>query len=282
MIRLAIAGIALAAAVTVSTAAPQRIVSLNLCTDELVLRLAAPGTVKSVTWLARDPALSNVSSLAQAVPVNRGLAEDVVPLAPDLVIAGAYTTRTTVALLKRLGMPVLELGVPSSVEEALAQITTVAAALGTQARGAQLVADITNRLEAFLVAAPRSKQPIAAVYQPNGFTIGQGSLVNDLLSRAGLRNLAVERRIDNYGVLPLELLLFAQPDLLIVNAADERGPAMAYEVLRHPALARRYHGARLVSVPSAWWSCPGPRLVDAVHRLQQAARQLPLPASVRP
>ena len=257
----------------VGHATPQRIVSLNLCADELVLRLAAPGTVKSVTWLARDPALSNVAALARDVPVNRGLAEDIVPLAPDLVIAGAYTTRTAVGLLRRLGVPVLELGVPASVDEALAQITTVAAALGTPAAAAQLIADIRARLAA--LPRPGPTQPIAAVYQPNGFTIGQGSLVNDLLSRAGLRNLAVEQRIDNYGALPLELLLLAQPDLLIMNAAEDRGPAMAYEVLRHPALMRRFSAARIVSVPSAWWSCPGPRLMDAVQRLQQAAHQLP-------
>ncbi len=258
-----------------NAAAPQRIVSLNLCADELVLRLAAPGTLKSVTWLARDATLSNVSALAQAVPVNRGLAEDVVPLAPDLVIAGTYTTRTAVALLRRLNIQVLELGVPSSVDEALAQIETVAAVLGTPENGALLIAEIRGGLAESPVTPDGSAPPIAAVYQPNGFTIGKGSLVNDLLIRAGLRNLAVERRIDNYGALPLEWLLLAQPDLLIVNAAEDRGPAIAYEVLRHPALVRRYNGDRVVGVPSAWWSCPGPRLVDAVQRLRHAARQLP-------
>lgn len=276
MVRYAIFAISLAVAATASVAAPQRIVSLNLCADELVLRLALPGTVKSVTWLARDPVLSNVAELAQAIPVNRGLAEDIVPLAPDLVIAGTYTSRTAVALLQRLRMPVLEIGVPGTVDEALAQITTVATALGAGERGAQLVANIQNRLAGLPRAAPLSAQPIAAVYQPNGFTIGQGSMINDLLKRAGLRNLAVERRIDNYGALPLEALLAAQPDLLVMNAAGDRGPALAYEVLRHPALSHRYKGARVVSVPSAWWSCPGPYLVDAVHRLQWAARQLPV------
>ena len=279
MIRCAMAATWLTVAATASVAAPQRIVSLNLCADELVLRLAAPGTVKSVTWLARDPVLSNVPALAQTVPVNRGLAEDIVPLAPDLVIAGTYTSRTAVALLQRLRVPVLEIGVPGSIEEALAQITTVAATLGADERGAQLVADIRTRLAALPRAAPWAAQPIAAVYQPNGFTIGQGSMINDLLNRAGLRNLAVERRIDNYGALPLEVLLVARPDLLVMNAAGDRGPALAYEVLRHPALARRYNGARVVGVPSAWWSCPGPHLVDAVHRLQRAAQQLPLPST---
>lgn len=276
MIRCATFAIGLTVAATASGAAPQRIVSLNLCADELVLRLAAPGTVKSVTWLARDPVLSNVPELAQVVPVNRGLAEDIVPLAPDLVIAGTYTSRTAVALLQRLRVPVLEIGVPGNIEEAMMQITTVAAALGADERGAQLIADIQKRLAALPRAAPLSAQPIAAVYQPNGFTIGQGSMINDLLNRAGLRNLAVERRIDNYGALPLEVLLLAQPDLLVMNAAGDSGPALAYEVLRHPALARRYNSARVVSVPSAWWSCPGPHLVDAVHRLQRAAQQLPL------
>ncbi len=279
-IRCAAAIFLLASSASAANAAPQRVVSLNLCADEMVLRLAAPGTVKSVTWLARDATLSNVSALAHAVPVNRGLAEDIVPLAPDLVVAGAYTTRTAVALLRRLHIPVLELGVPTSVDEALTQITTVAAALGTPETGAQLVADIRSGL-AELPVAPNGLAPIAAVYQPNGFTIGKGSLVNDLLNRGGLRNLAVERRIDNYGALPLEWLLLAQPDLLIVNPAEDRGPAIAYEVLRHPALARRYHGARVVSVPSAWWSCPGPRLVDAVQRLRHAARLLPPNAADR-
>jgi iron complex transport system substrate-binding protein len=264
---------------TVAGAAPQRIVSLNLCADELVLRLGAPGTVKSVTWLARDAMLSNVATLARTVPVNRGLAEDVVPLAPDLVIAGAYTTRTAVALLRRLNIEVLELGVPTSVDEALEQIRAVAAALGTPENGVQLTTEIRDGLAGLPVSREQLAQPIAALYQPNGFTIGKGSLVNDLLIRAGLRNLAVERRIDNYGALPLEWLLLAQPDLLVVNAAEDRGPALAYEVLRHPALVQRYRGDRVVGVPSAWWSCPGPRLVDAVQRLRQAARQLPSNAS---
>ena len=274
MLRGAVAIFLLAGLASAVDAAPQRIVSLNLCADEMVLRLAAPGTVQSVTWLARDPSLSNVAALAETVAVNRGLAEDVVPLAPDLVIAGAYTTRTAVALLRRLKIPVLELDVPRNVEEALAQITTVAAAIGTPANGALLIANIKNGLAELDVASAKRTSPIAAVYQPNGLTIGQGSLVNDLLTRAGLRNLAVERRIDNYGALPLEWLLLAQPDLLIVNAREDRGHALAYEVLSHPALKVRYHGDRVVSVPSAWWSCPGPRLVDAVQRLQQAARQL--------
>jgi len=263
---------------------PQRIVSMNLCADELVLRLAAPDTVRSVTWLARDPLISNVARQAQQVPVNRGLAEEIVPLQPDLVVAGAYTTRTTVALLKRLKVSVLELDVPSNLPAALQQIRRVADALGRSAEGAAMVADMEAALarvqagsksgpEADRAGAAPSPRPVAAVYSPNGFTVGAGSMVHELLTRAGLRNLAAERRIDNYGRLPLELLLVAQPDLLIMNAIDDRPPALAYEVLRHPALRLAFRPAQIVTVPPAWWTCAGPHLVDAIALLARAAQE---------
>lgn len=265
-----------------AAAAPQRIVSMNLCADELVLRLAAPDTVRSVTWLARDPLISNVARQAQAVPVNRGLAEEIVPLRPDLVIAGVYTTRTTVAFLKRLQVPVLELEVPQTLPAALQQIRQVAQALGRHEQGEAMVAQMEAeiaRVEAELRqrdASPQasSPKPVAAVYSPNGFTVGEGSIVHDLLTRAGLRNLAAERRIDNYGRLPLELLLMAQPDLLIMNAGTDRPPALAYELLRHPALRQEFRPAQIVSVPSAWWTCAGPQLVDALALLARAGRGL--------
>ncbi len=112
------------------------------------------------------------------------------------------------------------------------------------------------------------------MYRPNGFTVGAGSIVHDLMTRAGLRNLAADQRIDNYGQLPLELLLLAQPDLLIMNAADQRPPALAFEVLKHPALKQGFRPAQLVTVPPAWWTCAGPRLVDAIALLSRAGQAL--------
>ena len=91
---------------------PTRIVSMNLCVDEQVLRLTEPKNIASVTWLAREN--SNVSQLAAQVPINHGLAEEIIPQNPDLVLAGIYTTRAAVALLKRTSIPLMELDVPKS------------------------------------------------------------------------------------------------------------------------------------------------------------------------
>jgi iron complex transport system substrate-binding protein len=95
---------------------PHRIVSMNLCTDELVLRLADRQNIVSITWKAREPDQSNAADLAQGIPINHGLAEEIIPLKPDLLLAGVYTTRPTVALLKRAGMRAVDADLPRSSE----------------------------------------------------------------------------------------------------------------------------------------------------------------------
>ena len=68
---------------------PRRVVSINLCTDQLAMMMAGPGQLVSVSHLAGDPTYSTMPEAAAAYPANRGLAEEVYLLKPDLVLAGA-------------------------------------------------------------------------------------------------------------------------------------------------------------------------------------------------
>jgi hypothetical protein len=79
------------------------VASLNVCTDQLAMALAAPGQLKTVSALARDPMLSAMPDEAKAYPVNRGLAEEVFTLKPDLIVTGTFSLHNTTGLLKRLG-----------------------------------------------------------------------------------------------------------------------------------------------------------------------------------
>ena len=101
-----LAGLAAGAA----RARPLRVMSISDCGDQLVLALLPPSQIASVTWLARDPSASIMAREAMRVPVNHGAAEEVLRDRPDLVIAGTYTTPVARALLKRLHVPMLELG----------------------------------------------------------------------------------------------------------------------------------------------------------------------------
>lgn len=251
-------------------AAPGRVVSMNLCADELVLRLADRAQVAGMTYLARDPRGSTVADRAAGVPVIRGLSEEIVALNPGLVVAGAFTTRTTVAMLKRTGFPVLELGVPTDLDGVRAQIRQVAAALDHAERGEAMVADLDARLAA---VTPAQKPLRALVMRPNAFTVAPGSLGDALIRAAGLVNVAAEIGRDRFGQVPLEAAVLSSADLLVLDEGEPGTPSLADTLLHHPVLAAFRRRGRLVSIPNRFWTCPGPQVAEVVARLADAARQ---------
>ncbi|GGF70457.1 cobalamin ABC transporter substrate-binding protein [Azorhizobium oxalatiphilum] len=269
---LAVAGLvaaSTAAPAQAPVAKPQRIVSLNLCADELLVHLADRDAIASLTYLARDARGSTVAREAAGIPINHGLAEEIVPLKPDLVIAGVFTTRNTVSLLKKLGVPLLEIGIAHSPEEAAAQIRTVAERIGEPARGERLASDLLADF-ARLPPVPANR-PTAVVVRPNGFTAGGGSMVDAVMTRAGLDNIAGRNPADRMGQLSVEQIVIARPDVLITDAEPGAPPSLAQEVLRHPALAAM--PARKISVPGRLWACAGPELAQAAAILAAGARE---------
>nr|WP_047581048.1 ABC transporter substrate-binding protein [Methylobacterium sp. ZNC0032] len=270
LITVALSGAAVS--VTSATERPARIVSLNMCTDELVLRLADPARIASVTWLSQDPRNANMAEAARLIPANHGLAEEVLGFKPDLVVAGAYTTRATVSLLRRVGITVKEFGVPRNLAEMKAQIAKMAEVLGEPERGQALLAGIERRLQA--LAARRVERPLRAiVLRPSGFTVGRGSLVDEILARAGLVNIAAELGVESYGQIALETVALGRADILILNETPDGPPSLAHEVLHHPVIERLGDRLKLVALPSRFWTCAGPSVLDAIELLVRAVEE---------
>jgi iron complex transport system substrate-binding protein len=251
---------------------PTHIVSLNLCTDELVLRLADRKNIASVTWLATTSTSSNVVDLATQIPVNHGLAEEVIPLDPDLVVAGIYTARTAVALLKRTGIPVLDLDVPRNFSEIRAQYRQVGQVLGEEERAERIIAEIDRRLAA-IPASPPGARPRAMVLNANAFTVGKGTLTDEIITLAGMEDLSATLGIDKYFQISLETVVRNAVDVLIVSAYRDGPPAMATEILRHPVLAKISDRTRIVVMPGRLWDCAGPGNIDAITLLNTVANE---------
>jgi iron complex transport system substrate-binding protein len=269
---IALSGAVVSAASAVER--PARIVSLNMCTDELVLRLADPDRIASVTWLSQDPRNANMADAARLIPANHGLAEEVLGFHPDHVVAGAYTTRATVSLLGRVGIAAREFGVPRNLAEMKAQITEMADVLGEPARGQALLAEIERRLEA--LAARRVDRPLRAiVLRPSGFTVGRGSLVDEILTRAGLVNIAAELGVESYGQIALETVALGGAEILILNETPDGPPSLAHEILHHPVIDRLGDRLKLVALPSRLWTCAGPSVLDAIELLVRAVEEKP-------
>jgi iron complex transport system substrate-binding protein len=237
--------------------AAERVVSLNLCTDQLLV-LLAPEKIAALSSLARDPSLSFVAKQAAQLPLVRPYAEAVLRLRPDLVLAAPYGAQTTLALLEARGLPVFRIGLATSFADIRAQIRSVAAALGEAERGEALIAEMDRRLADLPGEDPSRRGPPrkALAWEARGYTAGPGTLADAVLRAAGLENASDGRRIG------LEALLAHPPDLLVV-APPAAYPSLATDLLRHPATAaipRRF-------VPPALTICAGPFTVEAAELL---------------
>jgi iron complex transport system substrate-binding protein len=249
---------------------PRRIVSLNLCADQYLLALADPGQIAALGRFARDPAMSFAAGKARAFPVTRGNAEDVLLLRPDLILVGLGYRSDTLAAIGGRGIRIVELPPASSYGEIVAQVRMVAREIGHPARGEALI----RRMDAGLAAIPRLRTArIAAYYQRRGYLTGTGTLVDEMMRRVGLRNLAASLDRPVLSRLSVEEMVAARPDYLIVE--NRRVVDRGTEMLRHPALA----AIPRIYLPEAWTVCGGPSYPFAVRRL---AEQLSPPAPPLP
>ncbi len=256
---LLIASLALGGAVAATPAAarPQRVVSLNLCTDELLLALAAPAQIASVTHLAQDPAETPLWRQARRYPRNDGSLLSVAPMRPDLVLTMGGGARDRVRIAARLGIRTLDLPFARSLGDVEATIRRVAAALGRPQAGAALL----RRIAALRIAPPPARDAIWL--GGGGRTVAAGGLEAQWMALAGLRQRAM--RGDRVS---LETLLVRPPQVLLRSDYRQGQYSNAQRWLAHP-LARRARGARTISTDGRRWTCMGPLLIGEIERLRR-------------
>jgi iron complex transport system substrate-binding protein len=188
-------------------------------------------------------------------------------------VAGTFTARTAVAMLKATRFPVTEFGVAHSLADVRSGIRKMAALVGEPARGEALVASFDGRLAEIGTPAP-GRRPTALVFNANGFTVGAGTLVDDIMTRAGLDNVAAHMKLGNYSQLPLEIAVRSDVDILIISARRDGPPSLATALLDHPVLSKLGPKTHIVVLPTNLWSCGGPEVAEAIARLRAAAQDI--------
>jgi iron complex transport system substrate-binding protein len=257
---LALAGY-LAGALPVGAAdAPGRVVSMNLCTDQLAMMLAAPGQLVSVSRIALDPVSSAMSAEAAAYPINAGIAEEVFALAPDLVLGGTYTDPFAVQMLRDLGIEVVQFPIVSQLSDIPDVVRQMGAALGRVATADILAREVEARLDTISNVTDEGV-PEAAFFFANGYSLGAGTLSHDIVTKAGFANLAERLGRSGGGRLSLEELLLNRPDVL-VSAQPYPAASRSEEIMAHPALDGI---PRVASGPE--WVCGTPLTLRALDQM---------------
>lgn len=250
---------------------PSRVVSLNMCADELVIALADPAQIAGLTEWARDPQLSFYADRAQALPFTHRSAEEVLRLHPDLVIGAPYRTKAVLAPLRARGVALLDLPQKDGLGGTEASIRLVADALGHPERGVALIASI--RADLARVGPPPGRGRSAAYYQRQGYLTGTNTLVDDMMRRVGLVNIATRLGRPALSQIPLEQLVLARPDFVVTEDGVRTGEDRSGAMVRHPLLDRAVTPAHHLHIPQALTVCGGPGYPRAVAMLADQIRE---------
>lgn len=235
---------------------PQRIVSINLCTDQVVLALDPGERLAAVSFLARDPDLSTFWREAEGVPVTQASLESIMSLTPDLVIAGAFGHSRLLGHVERLGVDVLRVPDAMSLADIRQTYLDVGARLGLSDRAATLVARFDDALG---VPSP-GKGRDAWILSPGLLVHGEGMLGSSILSHAGLTIAPVTQTY-----VSLEDLALTPPDLLLISERDGAAPSRAGKLFAHPALQQ---ASKMRRIPPSALLCG---TIETAHLAAQLA-----------
>ena len=249
---------------------PQRILSLTLASDVLLARLVPLERIVGVTSLVDVESYSSaVGQYPASIPRVRANAETILALEPDLVIVASYSSPETVRMLVSAGIPVLR----------LFEVTT----LDDVETSARLLSRATGADEAFLALAAELQQAEARVAQlhafgapprvlflsADGYTHGEGTLMDDMLRAAGGTNVARELHLRGHQRAPLEAVIAASPEVILVPAMSDVEAARTLDMAM-PLLRGALPHARIASLPPRALETTTIEVLQAVPQLHDA------------
>ena len=256
-----------------SAQTPQRIVSLNLCADQLLQTLADPDHILGLSPLARDPALSLFAREAERFPSIPPKSEVVLQLKPDLVLLAPQGQSLLAAKLQEEGIAVLPVSGWTTLADGETQIRALAHRLGQEARGEQLIGRIKQALQHSL-GKPLDRSRSVLEIERRLYSPGHTSLIAHLLHVWQIPNRADQPALQAGGFIALERLIQLAPDRLLISNGNEpddtqtSGDDMGLALLRHPALQSKE--IRPITLPARLTLCGGPATITLIETLSDA------------
>jgi iron complex transport system substrate-binding protein len=249
------------AAITLA-APPQRIISLYGGLTEILSALGVADRV--VARIQGDETIKGIPTVGTHLQPN---VEMILALKPDLVVQGGVAKgMPALARLEAAQVPVAMFA-PRDFAGLFSAITRLGVLTGREETAAALTRTMEAKLDA--VAQRVAKRPRPRVFfevrELNLLAAGQGSLVNDIITRAGGQNIVTSpQKLTLYS---LEALIQANPEVYIIQQGPmNRSPGDIYGRPYFQEL-QAVKARRVLVVDESLFSRPGPRSAEAVEQL---------------
>ena len=207
---------------------PKRILTFAMYTDQIVLGLVTSDHLVGINTLLDDPVLSNIIPIAKKISKKIGNpgAEEVLSMKPDLVIVSDWTQAEKIQSMRDLGLKVVSVKSPETIQDAKDAVSQVAAAIGEPEKGKQLIGMMDKKLEEIREKTskikPEQRKNIVLLSLMTAYG-GAGCAYDDACREANVINGIAAAGLKTGQQLTKEMLIKINPDIMLMPVYNDRG-----------------------------------------------------------
>jgi iron complex transport system substrate-binding protein len=260
---------------------PQRIISLTLGSDEILFSLVDKSRIVSMTRYADDEGISNIAAEAKGLGARTtmDMIENIIALAPDLVILDTWADANYIKQLRDSGITVYAFRTPNNIDEQKVVIAELAHLVGADEKGQEIINWMEEKLNAVeeKLSALRPEQKLTVMDYGELGSSGKGTNFDDIVTRAGLINVISRAGIEGWPMISKEKIIEFDPDVIILPSwyydANNSFESMRDSLVNDPSLqtVSAVKNGRIISVPNPHISAISQYVVLAVEDVAKAA-----------
>jgi len=248
-----------------SATATERILALSPHVCEMLYAIGAGDeVVGGVDYCDYPEAATHLPRVGSYTGINL---EAALRLKPTMAIISGTSAQKT--QLEALGIRVIR-SAPQSVDQVLTDIRRLGRLTGHAKQAQALASSMQQRLDK--LARSKTVRPVNVFYEIWNDplqTVGGKGFINDLLQRAGLKNVFASIPLETPRI-NIEAVLHARPDVIII-------PSEHRDVAARKRFWKHWLGddIRIIMVNPDLMHRPGPRIIDGIEALEQALEAAP-------
>ncbi len=199
--------------------APKKVISLSLNIDEILVEISDTNQILALSYLSTNKALSNiydkVDTNTLTIFTNPEL---ILSLKPDLVFISYFASEDIKNILINSNIPIYNVPNIVSINELKETIYEVGSVLDKRANAVSLIKQIDDKLKNIEEKALKQKDKKRVLYLSlSGYTLGKNTSFDEITKYANAINVASELGINGFSEMPLESLLKAEIDFIVLS-----------------------------------------------------------------
>lgn len=201
-----------------------RIASLTLGSDEMLLSLVKPSQIVALSGkIDENKDYSHIVNQSKQYDKVEANIEKLISLNPDFVIVADWMSKDTLEQIKEITPNLYIYKTPSSFDSLKQTILDLSKKVGNPNKGDELVKNIDSRIKKVQdrIKKRGSKKLKMILYTSYGTTAGQGSTFDDYIKKLNGINLASQVGIGKFDKISKEKLIELNPDVIIIPVSHE-------------------------------------------------------------